>query len=425
MGVVSRRFVFVPWTSVLLILAAFYAQGLTVTYAIRECHDFKLVPFERFTAHTVWKCHILKHTPSRNCHSSTLRFSGATFSLRVCATWRVDATCQGSLFWSAQAGVYDPKTAYNVCVYLIASGAVFLVRAGAINRSAADGASGVSSRRVCGPGYLATTELYRADFRAVSRRYVAVSRRFVAGHEPMVMASRLQRGDNIGVVVKLFKNQSNSIAQAQLGADARLLNVNGGKESAEIVTPTIVGDIGHIDRKHNFRSSQRLHSLLLTLDLKNGTIRLHLRQDSVALTVRTEWIGENYTSSNEVIRKCLFEGTLDGATEPTATVSICSGVALSTSCFTKHRTHALSSQWTRYPRHRSDTHKPRRRQVVKPISPLHLLTKADIACYNVPAARIWLAAPPLSGYQPVYRDRLFLYQRPQIAIWRRSVVSTA
>jgi len=26
--------------------------------------------------------------------------------------------------------------------------------------------------------------------------------------------------------------------------------------------------------------------------------------------------------------------------------------ALSTSCFTKHRTHALSSQWTRYPRHR-------------------------------------------------------------------------
>jgi len=30
MGVVSRRFVFVPWTNVLLILAAFYAQGLTV-----------------------------------------------------------------------------------------------------------------------------------------------------------------------------------------------------------------------------------------------------------------------------------------------------------------------------------------------------------------------------------------------------------
>jgi len=27
---------------------------------------------------------------------------------------------------------------------------------------------------------------------------------------------RLQRGDNIGVVVKLFKNQSNSIAQAQV-----------------------------------------------------------------------------------------------------------------------------------------------------------------------------------------------------------------
>jgi len=102
--------------------------------------------------------------------------------------------------------------------------------------------------------------------------------------------------------------------------------VNGGKEPAEVVTPTIAGDIGHIDRKHNYRSSQGSHSLLLTLDLKNGTIRLRLRQDHIALTVTTEWIGENYTSTNEVNRKCLFEGTLDGATEPTATVSICSGV---------------------------------------------------------------------------------------------------
>ncbi|KAI0225806.1 A disintegrin and metalloproteinase with thrombospondin motifs 14 [Lamellibrachia satsuma] len=116
-----------------------------------------------------------------------------------------------------------------------------------------------------------------------------------------------------------------------LGVNARMLKTDGTPESAEIITPTIVGDIGHTDGpdgNHWARrpNSHQSHLLVLKLDLKNSTIRLNLRQDIVALTVRTEWIGENHTSLNEINRKCMFEGTLDGATEPTATVSICNGI---------------------------------------------------------------------------------------------------
>ena len=128
----------------------------------------------------------------------------------------------------------------------------------------------------------------------------------------------------------------------QLGVNARMLKTDGTPESAEVITPTIVGDIGHtdgLDGNHWARhpNSHQSHLLVLKLDLKNSTIRLNLRQDIVALTVRTEWIGENHTSLNEINRKCMFEGTLDGATEQTATVSICNGI-VSGCCFS----HVLS-----------------------------------------------------------------------------------
>ena len=76
----------------------------------------------------------------------------------------------------------------------------------------------------------------------------------------------------------------------------------------------------------NHTTAQQTHPLVLTLDMKHAMIRLQLRPESAPSTIRTEWLGETYRSSNEVNRMCMFEGTLDGATEPTATISICNGI---------------------------------------------------------------------------------------------------